>query len=831
MRMRKSLRVLEWIGLAVILASATALRATRLDRGFWEDEAVEYVLGAARPLWGSLTYQPFPLYHVFAHVTLYFSEAEWVIRIPSLIAGIGGIAALYFVSRKFFGIAAAILAAFLMAVSTFHISTSTEARFYALVMLAAVLVFWALQSALVRNRWRDWLLYVVFGNLAAMSQIVLVPLVGSMAAAAACWVFYQDRSRHESLISPRLRNLVIASALCLAGVVLAALAGAYDLGRFVVSDSTDTLEGVLDDLGNPLASAETTRLTLSQYYGFFDDYIDGESGTLALLLIGLGLSGAIELGRRHPSAAVMVAAAITVPPLPFLFLDVTHFYHPRYFCGVLPFLLFLIAGGASALAAAAKWAVESLFNRFSINPKESLLRHVALYTAAALPFIVVLAQIVPVALQSLNSLYGGDYARGLHFEFAHDKTIRFLEEVAEPNDYAVTCVPRPDWLYYYRKNLMDHLNAPVDPDESFNLWYVGGMANCVNRSDLPTDATLAEVIEKDWLGGRQIFRYEVNAPNLRTLATEEDFTSPEAPLLAFEVKTEGQRTAFAAEPVPALPHRYVELVVEAEGPPQFALVLNYFDTTGRFLQNKILRMRDVRVQREPHPSGHTPPVAPSHDRFTIKLADTSPPLAASVSPQIVVEGDTRPGDSYTVHTATLRGNWDELRGRDLGFPRFSGDKGTRNWTILPRGAGVDGLSEARDPSEIKISAETDEPLIRLESPQFPIPPAQGSLQLEVPVSGNVELIHPSVLFFNARGDRLERVQLTSDPVYEWWSTRNMLVKPSGEKGWPTLIATIRVPTGAERIQLVFDSDEDAMEAAEPTNATLTLRSPRLYGFD
>jgi hypothetical protein len=271
--------------LSALLIAATIMRTTRIGRGFWEDEAVEYVLGAARPFWGSFTYQPFPLYHVFAHIALYFSDAEWVIRIPSLARGIAGIGVLYVVTRRYFGVTAAIVAAISLTVSTFHISSSTEARFYALTMLASVLVLWTLHTALLRNTRRDWIAYVIAGNVAAMSQLMMLPLLGSMAGAAVVWTAIENRRSGAPLLTPRMRNLLIASALTLAGVLVAVLSSGYNLARFVATDSTNEVETViLDDLGNPIESIQTRRLAPSQYWFYLRFYLEEPTGVPAALL-------------------------------------------------------------------------------------------------------------------------------------------------------------------------------------------------------------------------------------------------------------------------------------------------------------------------------------------------------------------------------------------------------------------------------------------------------------------------------------------------------------------------------------------------------------------
>lgn len=834
-------RYVEGAAVAAVLVLAIALRVTRLERGFWEDEAVEYMLGAARPFWGSFTYQPFPLYHVLAHLALYFSDAEWVIRVPSFLAGIGGIAALYLLTRTFFGVAAAFVAALLLTFSTFHISVSTEARFYSLTMLAAVLALWTLQTAVTRDSRRDWIVYAVTGALANMAHLMMLPLIASMAGGAAIWTVYHERR----VLTARLRNLVLATLLTLLGVVIAGLGGGYNLARFLASDSVAEEDSVvLDDLGNPIAVVHTTQLTVAEYAGYFSDYVEGATGGLAALLIALGIIGLVDLIRRRAPAALAIGAALILPPLPFFFVTVTHFYHPRYFSAVLPFVLLLVAGGVAAAGHGAKWVVERLFDCYRTTEKSDPARRLAVYGAVAAPFVVFALQMAPVSARGLNHMYAEDFTRGLHFEFAHKQTTQFLREASAPSDFAAMCVPRPDWRYYYRKNLLDHLNAPVKAEEPFSLWYVGGMANCVNWNDVPTHAGPPETIGKEWLDGRKILRFDVRAPHIRTLATESDLTrvdrSTRPPLrlpaasdgnaeLTIQLEADGETAVLVTEPVPALPHRYVELIATASGPPQWALAVNYYDTTGRFLQQEVLRLREVQTQREPHPTGDAPPAAPSPEPQTVKLADVSPPLAAWVVAEVLVEGDTRRGDIYEIHALSLRGNWaEESPGERVEFPPFYSESGALNgWAVsspageLPR--------QGADASQMVVSAAMGSPRFRIESRPLSVD-AFEAFELAIPFSGAIEFLHPSLVFFDARGQRLDRVQLTAEPVYEWWSTRNMLIVPADEGGWSTLTATVRVPQDAAEVQLVLDADAEALEAARPSGGSVTLRQPWLSGY-
>lgn len=115
---------------------------------------------------------PFPLYHyvlsVFMHV---LPINEQTLRLPSFLAGLGVIVAVYGLVRQFAGRETAYMAALLTAVEPMQIATSVMARPYALATLVCVLSFLLLWTLLTSKRW--WV-----GGLAAAAHGISVALIG-----------------------------------------------------------------------------------------------------------------------------------------------------------------------------------------------------------------------------------------------------------------------------------------------------------------------------------------------------------------------------------------------------------------------------------------------------------------------------------------------------------------------------------------------------------------------------------------------------------------------------------------------------------------------------
>jgi 4-amino-4-deoxy-L-arabinose transferase-like glycosyltransferase len=86
--------------------------------------------------------QPVPLYHWLLYaVVKVLPIAEWSLRLPSLLAGLGCIVAVYFLCRRLLGTEAALVAALLAAVDPMQVAVSALVRPYALANLACVASF------------------------------------------------------------------------------------------------------------------------------------------------------------------------------------------------------------------------------------------------------------------------------------------------------------------------------------------------------------------------------------------------------------------------------------------------------------------------------------------------------------------------------------------------------------------------------------------------------------------------------------------------------------------------------------------------------------------
>lgn len=128
--------------LILIIIIAVALRLPLLNGSFWLDEAAQ-ALESIRPFSQQLDitadFQP-PLLHYLVHFASYISREEWWLRtVGSLFPGIITIVFTYLIGKNFFSKKVGIVAAGLLATSSFHIFYSQELRPYSLPAMFAVI--------------------------------------------------------------------------------------------------------------------------------------------------------------------------------------------------------------------------------------------------------------------------------------------------------------------------------------------------------------------------------------------------------------------------------------------------------------------------------------------------------------------------------------------------------------------------------------------------------------------------------------------------------------------------------------------------------------------
>ncbi len=258
------------------------------------------------------------------------SQAEWVTRLPSAIAGVGLVGAVYWMARAFVARWIALGAAALCAISPLIQSYAQETRVYIFLILVLVISVGATVRACQRPERRTALLTV--GAVSAFVAMWLHYTAISVLLPLAVWVGTRQQ------LSRRARVAFIAACVLGVGTVMPLL-----LKQYSIFPNGGAINGqinwnnAISVIGTPFGERLGTP-------------IDAESVGGALVV--LFAIAALLLWRRRPVAerGLLVALAV-VGVVGVFFLDLTgkHIMITRYTMVTAPFLATAIAAGCAQL--------------------------------------------------------------------------------------------------------------------------------------------------------------------------------------------------------------------------------------------------------------------------------------------------------------------------------------------------------------------------------------------------------------------------------------------------------------------------------------------------
>lgn len=156
-----------WIGArqamllwAIVGVGALLRLATLGAQSLWLDEGLSYWI-ANRSLSDLIDYLAHhdthpPLHYLLLQPMIALGGSEWLLRLPSAVAGIIAIPLLYALGRELFDGPTGLVAALLLAVSPLHIWHAQEARMYALVAVLTLAATLFAARAVRTGRRLDW---------------------------------------------------------------------------------------------------------------------------------------------------------------------------------------------------------------------------------------------------------------------------------------------------------------------------------------------------------------------------------------------------------------------------------------------------------------------------------------------------------------------------------------------------------------------------------------------------------------------------------------------------------------------------------------------------
>jgi hypothetical protein len=230
---------------AVPTLVAAALRVPFLGQPMRYDEALTFNEFASRPLYYGLSFYPEPNNHLLNTLLVHavFTVAgnqPWLLRLPALIAGVLLVPATYWLARLLYGPGAAILAAGLVAASSYLIEYSTNARGYTLQALCFVTML-ALVIVAARRRSLSALL---LATLVAALGAYAVPTMLYGVAVVAVWLLIDRRLAPRHLLASGLVLGLLTVVLYLP-VLLISGPDKLAVNRFVVPLTFAELPGEL----------------------------------------------------------------------------------------------------------------------------------------------------------------------------------------------------------------------------------------------------------------------------------------------------------------------------------------------------------------------------------------------------------------------------------------------------------------------------------------------------------------------------------------------------------------------------------------------------------
>jgi uncharacterized membrane protein len=181
---------LHFLSLFAITVVAFLVRLCFLSQPMKYDESVTYMYFASKPLSAALAEYSAPNNHLFHTLLVHWAcqllgNKPWMIRLPAFIAGVLVVPASYLAARVLYNKRAALLAAALVASSSYLVEYSANARGYSMICLFFMLLL-ALAAYIIRT-WSPgvWLPFAVL----SVMGFYTIPIMLYPFALIVVWIF------------------------------------------------------------------------------------------------------------------------------------------------------------------------------------------------------------------------------------------------------------------------------------------------------------------------------------------------------------------------------------------------------------------------------------------------------------------------------------------------------------------------------------------------------------------------------------------------------------------------------------------------------------------
>lgn len=321
--------------LAAILLVGLVLRCWNITQSFWWDEIWSTMAYATAPaVWTimkSLGYyfNNHVLYSLMAHGSIkLLGESEFAARLPALIMGLVGIVVAFQFFRKYLGDGCALIAAFLLAVSAFHIDHSTEARGYSGLALFSLLSSLYYLQALRSNTTLQWSLYVLWTVVGCSMQIFMIAVCIAQLFFLLIIFIAQQAGLLDQQVDRKTYYNFCTALLCAAVLTLIFYAP------------------ILPDF---LANIGKVRLVNVSRLPFFTNLLKsmlpGINTPIGVIIYCITICGGLYgIFKRDSIFGIYLLTIISLPLILYLSLN-PMFMFERYFIFALPFVLLTVGTG------------------------------------------------------------------------------------------------------------------------------------------------------------------------------------------------------------------------------------------------------------------------------------------------------------------------------------------------------------------------------------------------------------------------------------------------------------------------------------------------------
>lgn len=318
--------VYQYGTLAVIVLLTAMLRFYKLGEwSMWIDEiytinrAQTHFSDPARLLQSLPSTLWLPLSVLFTNIALNtFGVTEWSARLAPVLLAIVSIPLLYFPVRRILGVGTALVFSLLLALASWHLFWSQNARFYSSLMLLYALAAFLFYLALEHDRpWYFIPFYILFYFALSERLIAAFLLPGLFIYLGCIWIFRFERPR--GLTTRNLSFFLLPIFLMIA----------FEVIRYLFAGSS-TSTSFISDFGNKQVE-DPFRLLISIIYN------------IGFPVFALGLFAGVYLLLKKNRLGLFVLISALLPILSLMLMNQFMFTKDRYAFMTLTFWLLLSA--------------------------------------------------------------------------------------------------------------------------------------------------------------------------------------------------------------------------------------------------------------------------------------------------------------------------------------------------------------------------------------------------------------------------------------------------------------------------------------------------------